>query len=268
VYKSNCITFEVMEYNKSIQRLIAIMDDLRDGCPWDKKQTVQSLRPLSIEEVYELADAIDKNDWQGIKEELGDILLHLIFYIKIATEQQQFILGDVIESICNKLVHRHPHIYSNIHVKDAEEVSKNWEKLKMQEGKKSLLQGVPNALPALVKALRVQEKAKQVGFEWENVRQVRDKLEEEIAELDAELNAKEINKQKVEEEFGDVLFSMVNYARFLDIDPEKALELTNKKFISRFKKMEATVWADNKDMQDLSLQQLDDIWNKVKQQST
>jgi MazG family protein len=252
-------------YSNSFERLQQIMNDLREKCPWDKKQTIETLRPLSIEEIYELADAIDKNDWQGIKEEMGDILLHLFFYERIAREQNQFTMPDVIEAICNKLVHRHPHIYSNVVAEDEEQVSKNWEKLKLQEGKKSLLAGVPIGLPAMVKALRIQNKARQVGFEWENADQVLDKVNEELQELQDELNAEKIEQDKVESEFGDILFSLVNYARFLDVDPEKALEKTNKKFISRFQKMEETVWADNQEMNSLSLQELDTIWNKVKQ---
>lgn len=252
-------------YSNSFERLQHIMDDLREKCPWDKKQTIETLRPLSIEEIYELADAIDNNDWQGIKEEMGDLLLHMFFYERIAREQNQFTMQDVIEAICNKLVHRHPHIYSNVVAEDEEQVSKNWEKLKLQEGKKSLLAGVPRGLPAMVKALRIQNKAKQVGFEWENADQVYAKVNEELQELQDELNEEVIEQEKVESEFGDILFSLVNYARFLDIDPEKALEKTNKKFISRFQKMEETVWAENQDMKNLSLQELDEIWNKVKQ---
>ncbi len=253
-------------YSTTFNRLIAIMDDLRENCPWDKKQTIQSLRPLTIEEVYELADAIDNNNWDGLKEELGDVLLHIVFYIKIATEEKKFGLGDVIENICNKLVHRHPHIYSNVQVADAAEVSKNWENLKLKEGKKSILQGVPNALPAMIKALRIQEKSKQVGFEWDTTEQVYAKVEEELGELQAELIATMPNAAKIEAEVGDVLFSLVNYARFIGVDPEKALEATNKKFISRFKKMEQQIWATNKEMQNLSLQELDAIWNQVKKQ--
>lgn len=252
-------------YSNSFERLQHIMDDLREKCPWDKKQTIETLRPLSIEEIYELADAIDKNDWQGIKEEMGDLLLHMFFYERIAREQNQFRMQDVIEAICNKLVHRHPHIYSNVVAEDEEQVSKNWEKLKLQEGKKSLLAGVPRGLPAMVKALRIQNKAKQVGFEWENADQVYAKVNEELQELQDELNEEVIEQEKVESEFGDILFSLVNYARFLNVDPEKALEKTNKKFISRFQKMEETVWAENQDMKNLSLQELDEIWNKVKQ---
>jgi MazG family protein len=251
-------------YAGSLNRLIAIMDDLRLQCPWDKKQTIQTLRQLTIEEVYELADAIDTNDWKSIEEELGDILLHIIFYIKIGTEQEQFSLSSIIEKICNKLVHRHPHIYSNVQVANEDEVKKNWEQLKIKEGKKGLLAGVPKALPAMVKAIRIQEKSKQVGFEWETTAQVKQKVDEELQELQDELNATTINHQKVTEEFGDVLFSMVNYARFLNIDPEQALEMTNKKFMDRFSKMEDIVIAENKNMAEMSLGELDNIWNQVK----
>jgi MazG family protein len=252
-------------YAQSFERLKNIMDTLREQCPWDMKQTIATLRPLSIEEVYELTDAIDKNDWTGIKEELGDVMLHLFFYAKIAEEQNQFKMQDVLETICNKLVHRHPHIYDNVVAQTEEQVKQNWEKLKMQEGKKSLLAGVPQSLPAMIKALRIQEKVKQVGFEWETTSQVKAKLYEELQELQAELDAPEIDFVKMEQEFGDVLFSMVNYARFLKIDPEQALEKTNKKFMRRFEKMEAEVWGANADMSKMSLEELDAIWNKVKQ---
>jgi XTP/dITP diphosphohydrolase len=251
-------------YTTSFQRLHNILNELREKCPWDKKQTIQSLRPLSIEEVYELADAIDANDWQGVKEELGDILLHIFFYERIAREQNQFTMADVVANVCNKLVHRHPHIYSNVVADDEEQVSKNWEQLKLKEGKKSILAGVPKGLPAMVKALRIQNKAKQVGFEWDNASQVLAKVNEELAELQTELDAPMIDIEKVESEFGDVLFSMVNYARFLNIDPEKALEKTNKKFMNRFIKMEEKVWADHKDMNAMNLEELDEIWNQVK----
>jgi XTP/dITP diphosphohydrolase len=251
-------------YSTSFNRLQNILNELREKCPWDKKQTIQTLRPLSIEEVYELADAIDANDWDGVKEELGDILLHIFFYERIAREQNQFTMADVVANVCNKLVHRHPHIYSNVIADDEEQVSKNWEQLKLKEGKKSILAGVPKGLPAMVKALRIQNKAKQVGFEWDTAAQVYDKVIEELEELQVELFATDIDQEKVESEFGDVLFSMVNYARFLNIDPEKALEKTNKKFMNRFAKMEEKVWADNNDMNTMSLEQLDALWNQVK----
>ncbi len=252
-------------YSQSFERLGAILNQLREQCPWDKKQTIQTLRPLSIEEVYELAGAIDANDWQGVKEELGDLLLHIFFYERLAREENKFTMQDVLESISNKLVHRHPHIYSNVQAETEEQVTKNWEKLKLQEGKKSLLAGVPAALPAMMKALRMQIKSAQVGFEWDNTEQVYEKVEEELAELKYELAQPTIDQQKVEDEFGDVLFSLVNYARFIQVDPEKALERTNQKFMSRFKQVEKTVWANNQNMADLSLQELDAIWNQVKQ---
>jgi MazG family protein len=254
-------------YSTSFARLENILNELREKCPWDKKQTIQTLRPLSIEEMYELADAIDANNWQDVKEELGDLLLHIFFYVKIATEQEQFAMADVIEHVCNKLVHRHPHIYSDVIANDEEQVSKNWEKLKLQEGKKSILAGVPKGLPAMVKAIRIQSKAKQVGFEWDTANQVLDKVNEEMLELQQEIDAQRPNADLMESEFGDVLFSLVNYARFLNIDPEKALEKTNKKFMHRFTEMEKIVWADNKQMDQLSLTDLDAIWNIVKKQA-
>lgn len=244
-------------------RLVTIMDELREKCPWDKKQTIQSLRQMTIEETYELADAITDSDWKGIKEELGDLLLHIVFYARIGSEQKQFELTEVINGICEKLIIRHPHIYGDVKVSDAEEVKKNWENLKLKEGKKSVLGGVPGSLPAMVKAMRLQEKAKQVGFEWEHKEQVWEKVEEEIAELKSAI--KEDNSDKTEDEFGDVLFSMVNYARFLRIDAENALERTNKKFIHRFTLMEQQALNTGKDLGQMSLQEMDDIWNRIKQ---
>jgi XTP/dITP diphosphohydrolase len=238
------------------------MDTLREKCPWDKKQTIQSLRSNTIEELYELVDAIVEEDWQGIKEELGDILLHVLFYAKIGTEQGHFTLQDSIEGISKKLIHRHPHIYGDVKADDEETVKKNWEQLKLQEGKKSLLEGVPNSLPSMVKAFRIQQKVKQVGFEWENKEQVWDKVEEEIKELQVEIEAK--NQDKMEAEFGDVLFSLVNYARFLNIDPETALERTNKKFKYRFELMESYANENGLDLASLSLAEKDAIWNKMK----
>jgi MazG family protein len=224
-------------------RLVKIMDELREQCPWDKKQTIQTLRQLTIEETYELTDAITDNNWAGIKEELGDLFLHLVFYAKIGTEQQQFTLDEVLNNVCDKLIHRHPHIYANVKATTEEEVKANWEQLKLKEGKKSVLEGVPKSLPAITKAMRIQEKAKQVGFEWENKEQVWDKVKEEEQEL---LQAiKTGNKKEVEAEMGDLVFSLVNYARFLDVDVEHALELTNKKFIQRFTNMEAQAAAAN-----------------------
>jgi XTP/dITP diphosphohydrolase len=250
-------------------RLVEIMNDLREKCPWDKKQTIETLKSMTIEETYELADAIQDKDWNGIKEELGDMLLHIVFYAKIGEEQQAFSMDDVINGICEKLIRRHPHIYGNVSVDNDEDVKRNWEKIKLQEGKKSVLEGVPNSLPSLVKAMRLQEKAKQVGFEWDDIDQVWEKVQEEIGEL---LEAIEIDKtvhnaqskDHIEEEFGDMLFSMVNYARFLQLDPDTALERTNKKFISRFKKMETIAATKDKLLQDLSLSEMDELWNEIK----
>ena len=245
-------------------RLVEIMNDLRKKCPWDKKQTIQTLRQMTIEETYELADAITEEDWKGIKEELGDMLLHIVFYAKIGSEQKQFELDEVINGICEKLISRHPHIYSDVVVNDADDVKRNWEKLKLKEGKKSVIEGVPKSLPATVKAMRLQEKAKQVGFEWDNKEQVWDKVEEEILELKAAIA--EGSQVKTEEEFGDVVFSLINYARFLQVDAENALERTNKKFIHRFTQMEQLALQNGKALQDMSLQELDTIWNTIKQQ--
>jgi XTP/dITP diphosphohydrolase len=248
--------------SKAFLDLVEIMDTLRAKCPWDKKQTIQSLRSNTIEELYELVDAIIEEDWAGIKEELGDILLHVLFYAKIGTEQGQFTLQDSIEGISKKLIHRHPHIYGDVKAEDEETVKKNWEQLKLQEGKKSLLEGVPNSLPAMVKAFRIQQKVKQVGFEWENKEQVWDKVEEEIEELKVEIEAKD--QDKMEQEFGDVLFSLINYARFLNIDPETALERTNKKFKHRFELMESYAKDNGLDLASLSLAEKDAIWNSMK----
>lgn len=247
----------------AFMRLLQIMDELREKCPWDKKQTEQTLRPLTIEETYELADAITKNDWQGIREELGDLMLHLVFYTRIAQEQGRFTMDEVIHGICDKLISRHPHVYGDVQVKDEDDVKKNWEQLKMREGKKSVLGGVPVSLPALVKAIRIQEKAKQVGFEWENRADVWKKVEEETAELQ-EAIAQE-SPAAIEEEYGDLLFSLVNYARFLQVDPEGALERTNQKFIRRFQLMEAAAAADGRSLHNMSLQEMDELWNKSKQ---
>lgn len=252
-------------------RLVRIMDELREKCPWDRKQTIQSLRQLTIEETYELADAITENDWKGIREELGDLMLHLLFYSKIGNEQGKFTLEEMLTGISEKLISRHPHIYGDMaketnlqEVTSEEDVKRNWEKLKMKEGKKSILEGVPRALPAMVKAMRLQEKARQVGFEWENKEQVWLKVEEEMGEL------KEVIAQgqpdRVEDEFGDLVFSLINYARFLQVDAENALERTNKKFIHRFTKMEQLAQASGKDLNDMSLEEMDAIWNSIKQQ--
>lgn len=251
-----------MSYNQSFSRIVNILNTLRSECPWDKKQTINTLRQLTIEEIYELADAISKNDWPGIKEELGDILLHIIFYAKIAEEKKEFTLGDVIESVCNKLVNRHPHIYTFLKVNDDKEVKQNWENIKLKEGKESILSGVPSALPAMVKALRLQEKSAQVGFEWRDIKDVKTKILEEIDELQEVINEK--NHEEIEKEFGDVLFSLINYARYLNIDPEHALSLTNNKFKQRFELMEKKLTANNKQLTDYSLETMDSIWNEIK----
>ncbi|HTB25164.1 MAG TPA: nucleoside triphosphate pyrophosphohydrolase [Puia sp.] len=252
--------------SKAFLRLVEIMDELREKCPWDRKQTIQTLRTLSIEELYELTDAIISEDWAGIKEELGDLFLHLLFYARIAKEQNRFSLEDVLRGISEKLIARHPHIYGDVIVNSEEDVKKNWEKLKLREGKKSVLSGVPTSLPAIVKAIRLQEKSRQVGFEWSNTREVWEKVEEEKRELEEAVLSG--NLDQIEEEFGDLIFSMINYARFLSIDAETALERTNRKFILRFMKMEEAVGLTGKKMTDLSLSELDTIWNTVKKQKT
>ena len=248
--------------SKRFLELVEIMDTLREQCPWDKKQTIHSLRSNTIEELYELVDAIVEEDWQGIKEELGDIMLHVLFYAKMGAEQAQFSLDEVMESIAKKLIHRHPHIYGDVKVENEDDVKRNWEQLKLKEGKKTILSGVPNSLPAMVKSLRIQEKVKHVGFEWENKEQVWDKVEEEIAELKVEITAQ--NQEKMEQEFGDVLFSMINYARFLNIDPETALEKTNKKFKYRFELMEAYANEHGLDLAAMSLAQKEALWQQMK----
>jgi XTP/dITP diphosphohydrolase len=251
-----------MENNSAFNRLLEIMDDLREKCPWDRKQTIQTLRQQTIEELYELADAITDQDWKAIKEELGDLLLHIVFYAKIGKEQQQFTMDDVINGICEKLIYRHPHIYGDVKVENEEEVKQNWEKLKLKEGKTSVLSGVPVALPALVKAMRLQSKAKQVGFEWDNIDQVWDKVKEEIDELHEVVRHGQ--PDEIEDEFGDVLFSLVNYSRFLKVDAENALERTNKKFIRRFQQMEQMATAQGKTLDEMSLTEMDGLWNEVK----
>jgi MazG family protein len=248
----------------SFMRLVRIMDDLREKCPWDRKQTIQSLRQLTVEELYELADAITMEDWKGIREELGDLFLHLVFYAKIGTEQSQFTLVDVLEGISDKLVSRHPHIYGDVVVRDEADVKRNWEKLKLKEGNKSVLAGVPVGLPALVKAMRLQEKAKQVGFEWDKTEQVKEKVDEESRELEEAIA--EGDPVKIEEEWGDLLFSLVNYARFLKIDAENALERTNKKFIYRFNRMETLASEKGTTLTDLTLAEMDNLWNEVKRE--
>lgn len=243
-------------------RLLTIMDDLREQCPWDRKQTMETLRPLTIEEMYELADAILKNDLDEVKKELGDVMLHLVFYAKIASEKKAFDITDVLNGICEKLIARHPHIYGDVKVSGEEEVKQNWEKLKLKEGKKSVLEGVPNSLPAMVKATRIQEKARGVGFDWDNQEQVWEKLQEELGELKAEVDAG--HAEQMEGEFGDLLFSMINYARFLEVNPENALEKTNQKFIKRFQYLESQAAARGLQLQNMSLQEMDAFWNEAK----
>lgn len=243
-------------------RLVQIMDDLREKCPWDKKQTIETLRHLTIEETYELTDAITDSDWKGIKEELGDLLLHIVFYAKIGSEKNEFTLQEVINGVCEKLIVRHPHIYGDVKVENEEEVRQNWEKIKLKEGKRSVLGGVPKSLPALVKAIRLQEKSKTVGFEWDNTSQVWDKVKEEMGELEEAVAGGQ--KDKMEDEMGDVLFSLVNFARFLQVDAENALERTNKKFIERFTGMEKAAAEENKLLHDMSLEEMDALWNKMK----
>jgi len=247
---------------QAFERLLIIMDELREQCPWDKKQTLQTLRHLTIEETYELGDAILDNDLNEVKKELGDLLLHIVFYAKIGSETNDFDIADVCNEICEKLIHRHPHIYSDTVVKDEEEVKQNWEKLKLKEGKKSVLEGVPRSLPALVKASRIQDKVKGVGFDWEEPHQVWDKVQEELQELQVEVAAGD--PDKIEAEFGDVLFSMINYARFLNVNPEDALERTNKKFIKRFQYLESKAGELGKPLMDMTLAEMDVFWNEAK----
>ncbi|MFI5151523.1 MAG: nucleoside triphosphate pyrophosphohydrolase [Bacteroidia bacterium] len=244
-------------------RLLKIMDELREQCPWDKKQTIESLRHLTIEEVYELADSILEKDMDKIKKELGDVLLHIVFYSRIASETNDFDIADVIDSLCEKLIYRHPHIYGDVKVQDAREVSENWEKLKLKEGNKSVLGGVPSSLPAVVKAWRIQEKARAVGFDWEEPHQVWDKVEEELQELRDEVE-QQAPVERIEDEFGDLLFSLVNYARFIGVNPEDALEKTNRKFIKRFQYLESKASAGGKKLQDMSLAEMDVYWNEAK----
>ena len=253
------------ENEKAFSRLIQIMDELREKCPWDKKQTIESLRHLTIEETYELADAISASDWKGIREELGDLLLHIVFYAKIASEKKAFTLDEVINGVCEKLISRHPHIYGDVQVNNEEDVKQNWEKLKLKEGKKSVLGGVPVSLPSMVKAMRLQDKSKQVGFEWENTGQVWDKVQEELNELQVAVASG--NKEDMEDELGDVFFSLVNFARFLQLDAENALERTNKKFISRFTRMEEEAALENRFLHDMTLEEMDALWNKIKKKN-
>ena len=252
-----------MEKEKAaFERILKIMDDLREKCPWDQKQTIATLRPLTIEETYELADAITQNDWKGIKEELGDLLLHLVFYSKIAKEQNQFTVDEMINSVCEKLIHRHPHIYSDTKVADEEEVKQNWEKLKMKEGRTSVMGGVPNGLPAIIKAWRIQDKAKQVGFEWDDIADVWKKVEEEKNELQEAVQTADLDK--IEDEMGDFLFAIINYARFLKIDPEMALERSNQKFLKRFRYIEEKAKTLQKDLTEMTLAEMDSYWNEAK----
>ncbi len=248
---------------QAFERLLNIMDDLREKCPWDKKQTMQSLRHLTIEETYELVDAINNEDYTEVRKELGDLFLHLVFYSKIGSENYNFDVSDVLNGICEKLIYRHPHIYGDTVVKDEKEVLENWEKLKLKEGNKSVLGGVPSALPAMIKAIRIQDKAKGVGFDWEKKEQVFEKVEEEITELKQEVE-NDSSKEEIENEFGDVLFSLINYARFLGINPEDALEKTNKKFIKRFQYLEVESAKAGKKMGEMSLEEMDKYWNKAK----
>lgn len=247
---------------KAFNRLLDIMDDLRAQCPWDKKQTFESLRPLTIEETYELGDAILDNDLEEIKKELGDLLLHIVFYAKIGSEEKAFDIADVSNEICEKLISRHPHIYGDVKVENEKEVVENWEKLKIKEGRKSILEGVPRSLPALVKAWRIQEKVSGVGFDWENSNQVFEKVEEELREFKEEIQQQ--NQEKAEAEFGDFLFSLINYARFMKINPENALEKTNKKFINRFQYIEKQAQKNQKNVKDMSLEEMDEFWKKAK----
>ncbi|MGA9326253.1 MAG: nucleoside triphosphate pyrophosphohydrolase [Salegentibacter sp.] len=250
------------EQLKAFDRLLTIMDELREQCPWDRKQTMESLRHLTIEEVYELGDAILDKDLEEVKKELGDVLLHLVFYAKIGSETGEFDIADVSNSICEKLIARHPHIYGDVEVADEEEVKKNWENLKLKEGKKSVLEGVPRSLPAMVKANRIQDKVAGVGFDWEEPQQVFEKLQEELGELQHEVE--ESNRDEIEAEFGDVLFSMINYARFLKVNPENALERTNKKFMQRFQYLEEKAKENNKALKDMTLAEMDVFWNEAK----
>lgn len=247
---------------KAFDRLLTIMDELREQCPWDKKQTMESLRHLTIEETYELGDAILENDLKEVKGELGDLLLHIVFYAKIGSETNDFDIADVTNQICEKLISRHPHIYGDVKVADEHEVAQNWEQLKLKEGKNSVLEGVPKSLPALVKANRIQDKVSGVGFDWEEPEQVFEKLQEELDELQHEVSVD--NKDNIEAEFGDVLFSMINYARFLKVDPENALERTNKKFIKRFQYLEAKAKDLGKSMKEMTLAEMDVYWEEAK----
>ena len=252
-----------MNKTAPFDRLLTIMDELREKCPWDQKQTMESLSHLTIEETYELVDSVLDKDMKEIKGELGDLLLHIVFYSKIASETNDFDINDVINSICDKLIERHPHIYGDEIVNDEQDVKRNWEKIKLKSGKRTVLQGVPKSLPAMVKATRIQEKVKGVGFDWDNKEQVFEKVKEEFTELHNEIKLTD-NQEKIEKEFGDVLFSMINYARFIGVDPETALERTNKKFIGRFNYLEQKVKNNNMDLIKMTLEEMDLIWNESK----
>lgn len=253
---------------QAFDRLLTTMNELRENCPWDKKQTLETLRHLTIEETYELSDSILEGDLNEVKKELGDLMLHMVFYSRIAEEQKVFDVADVLNSICDKLVERHPHIYGDVVADDEQTVKANWEKIKLKTGNKSVLEGVPKSLPALVKAIRVQDKARGVGFDWERKEQVWEKVEEEMQEFKREFNAEAneaINKERAMAEFGDLLFSLVNYARFINIDPEEALERTNKKFIKRFQYLETESAKDGKKMGEMTLAEMDEYWNRAKE---
>ncbi|MBC5775951.1 nucleoside triphosphate pyrophosphohydrolase [Pontibacter sp. KCTC 32443] len=252
---------------QAFNRLLDVMDDLREKCPWDRKQTLESLRHLTIEETYELSDAILKQDMPEIKKEIGDLMLHMVFYAKIASEQKAFDIADVLNALCEKLIFRHPHIYGDVTADTEEQVKKNWEQLKLKEGNKSVLGGVPSSLPALVKAMRIQEKARGAGFDWDDKSQVWEKVQEELNEFEEEFNVADIttlNKERATAEFGDLLFSLINFARFVDINPEEALERTNLKFIDRFQYLETEAAKDGKKLQDMSLEEMDFYWNRAK----
>ena len=248
---------------RAFSRLLTIMDELREQCPWDKKQTMDSLRYLTIEELYELSDAILDKDMTEIKKELGDILLHIVFYARIASETNEFDISDVINSICDKLIHRHPHIYGDVKVSDEKEVKKNWERLKLKEGKKSVLEGVPKSLPSIVKSFRIQEKVRGIGFDWDNKKQVWNKVLEELEELKVEVKKGDVDR--IEAEFGDVLFALTNYSRFINVNPEDALERTNKRFIKRFQIMEGLVEKENLNLDQMNLEEMDVYWAKAKE---
>ncbi len=255
-----------MEEQKGFDKLTAIVEELREKCPWDKKQTIHTLRQQTIEETYELADAITEKDWKGMKEELGDLLLHILFYATIAREQNQFTIEDVIDGICQKLIKRHPHIYGDVLVEDEVEVKRNWEQIKLKEGKQSVLSGVPKTLPAMIKAMRLQDKAKHVGFEWATKEDVWKKIDEEKQELLQAIG--EGNEAGIVEEAGDLIFSVINFVRFINVDAENALEITNKKFTRRFMQMEETAAGSGNNLADMSLEEMDNMWNEIKKKNS